>query len=310
MQKLVFYWTLLITICLPIALNGQNTHAQKFYEKGLKFYDKEDYEIALDYFVRSIEESDSISSNEETFNYLGKSYYALQKQYSGLLEEEVVEVDVPKVETIEEIKNLEENTEQNIPESPDVANTEEIPPENPGIKLANTEKLSLIPDVGDNSQKSKLVATASAYQGGVAAYRQSDYVTAIQYFTIVVEAKGEKRQKALNYRGMCYHALKDYTAAITDYDSTIELDEESYIAYHNRGISKQSSKLYNEALVDYNKTIQLNPDYSRAYESRALLYYKMGDSEKALNDCNKILELNADNTNAKKLKEKLQEENK
>lgn len=297
MQKLLLYWTLLIVAFFPMELHGQETYANKFYEKGLKAYEKEEYEKALDYFVRSVEESDSTSSNEETFQYLGKSYYALQKQYSGLLEEEVVEVDVPKAETIEEIKNLEENTESSVLESPEV-------------QLANTEKLNLIPDVKDAPEKSEPVATTSAYQGGIAAYKQADYVTAIQYFTIVVEANGEYIQKALNYRGMCYHALKDYTTAITDYDSTIELDDESYIAYHNRGISKQSSKLYNEALVDYNKTIQLKPDYSRAYESRALLYYKMGDSEKALNDCDKILELNADNTNAQKLKEKLQEENK
>ena len=220
--------------------------------------------------------------------------------------EEIVEGMVNEEEKSEQMgedfATEEENTLENEQgETDSKMSMSSINAENSDDSLVSDMEETVLPN-------SEIIASASAYQGGVAAYRQSDFVTAIQYFTIVIEAGEGNMEKAFNYRGMCYHALKDYEAAITDYDSTIDLDKKSYITYHNRGIAKQSAKRYNEALIDYNKALQINPNYSRAYESRAVLYYKMRDVKKAIKDCEKILELDVDNENAKRLKEKLQEE--
>ncbi|MGB1242264.1 MAG: tetratricopeptide repeat protein [Chitinophagales bacterium] len=281
MKTLFLSLLILFTGLFSVNLHGQDDNAQKLYEKGMKAYEKGNYEQAMKYFVDAIEASEAFV--ESTYSYLGKSYYALQKQYSGL-------VDEKEFDTTYKVEG----------ESPKVVKKEDSPD--------SDEKL--VPEAAPKpSMDTDIIATNSAYQGGVAAYRQADYISAIQYFTLVIEAGEGNMSNALNYRGMSYHALGDYNAAIADYDSTIVLDEKSYIAFHNRGIAKQNSKFYNEALIDFNKTIRLNPTYSRAYESRAVLYYKMRELEKALDDCEKILELDANNKNALQLKEKLEAEN-
>lgn len=282
MKTLLVSFLVLFTGLFSVNSYGQDDNAQKLYEKGVKAYEKGNYEQAMKHFVDAIEASEAFV--ESTYSYLGKSYYALQKQYSGLVDEKEFDAN-PSIEG----------------ESPKAAKKEDLP----------DSKIKLIPKVAEKpSMNRDIVATNSAYQGGVAAYRQADYISAIQYFTLVIEAGEGNMENALNYRGMSYHALGDYNAAIADYDSTIVLDDKSYIAFHNRGIAKQNSKFYNEALIDFNKTIRLNPSYARAYESRAVLYYKMRDLEKALSDCEKILELDANNKNALQLKEKLETENK
>ncbi len=282
-MKTLFVSFVVLFIGLPsINLYGQDANAEKLYKKGVEAYEKGDYEQAMAYFVDAIEASEAFV--ESTFSYLGKSYYALQKQDLGLSEEaELEEETTPE----KEAEAISEKTDGTPPET-DIEEDEEA----------------------DDSTVSNLVAANSAYQGGVAAYKQSDFVGAIQYFTIVIEAGEGNIENAFNYRGMSYHALEDYSAAIADYDSTIALDAKSHIAHHNRGIAKQNLKLYNEALLDFNKTIRIKPSYARAYESRAVLYYKMRDLEKALKDCDKILQMDANNANALRLKEKLEEESK
>lgn len=289
MKVLFFAFAAIYTGLISFPSYGQSTDAQKNYEKGVKAFEKGDYEKAMEHFVEAIEASEDFV--ESTFQYLGKSYYELQKQYDGVTEEVDMKEEAP--------------TEEDIPIEEEVT-----VPVSQKKKVAADPILEPNPKEYDSFITSDRIAANSAYQGGVAAYKQKDFVSAIQYFTIVIEANEGNMENAFNYRGMSYHALGDYGAAIADYDSTIELDESSYIAYHNRGIAKQNSKLYNEALIDFNKTIQLKPSYSRAYESRAVLYYKMRDLEKALKDCEKILQIDADNENALKLKEKLEEENK
>ncbi|MFK7906532.1 MAG: tetratricopeptide repeat protein [Chitinophagales bacterium] len=310
MKKLFFYFTILF-----IALPSNNTQgqsddtdvvSQKFYDKAVKAYEKEDYEKALDWFMKSIEEGEAFT--EEAYNYLGKSYYANRKEVSGVLEEEVVDVKSSMETDVAPKESIQLNTSIGADLNTVIKNyiTSEETDENP------TEELppSMDTDTASVANDRSLGIATSAYQGGVAAYRKSDYVGAIQYFNIVIDAGEGNTEKALNYRGMCYHALGDYTAAITDYDSTLTLEPDSYITYHNRGIAHQSAKLYNKALMDYNKTIQINPSYSRAYESRAVLYYKMRDMQKAQSDCEKILEMNPDSQTAKRLQERLEQENK
>jgi len=315
MKKLFFPFAILFIAFLPANLQGQSDDtdvvSQKFYDKGVKAYEKEDYEKALDWFVKSIEAKEAFT--EETYNYLGKSYYSDRKKISGFLEEEVVDVK----------STIETETDVRPKESPKLKATMATnlnklmetyisPQEETGEESESTENetTSIETDTLNEGNNRSLGIATSAYQGGVAAYRQSDYVGAIQYFNLVIEAGEGNTEKALNYRGMCYHALGDYTAAITDYDSTLTLEPGSYITYHNRGIAHQSAKLYNKALMDYNKTIQINPSYSRAYESRAVLYYKMRDMQKAQSDCEKILEMNPGSQTAKRLQERLEQENK
>lgn len=314
MRQLFFSFAFFFIALLPANLQGQSDDtdlSQKFYDKGMKAYEKEDYEKALDWFVKSIEAKEAFT--EEAYNYLGKSYYSDRKKISGFLEEEVVDLK----------STMEIKTDVASKESPKlktamttsfnkIIETYISPQEETSEKSENTvdEIISIETDTINEGNSRSLGIATSAYQGGVAAYKEANYVGAIQYFNLVIEAGEGNTDKALNYRGMCYHALGDYLAAITDYDSTLLLEPESYITYHNRGIAHQSAKLYNKALKDYNKTIQINPSYSRAYESRALLYYKMGDIQKVQNDCEKILEMNPGSQTVERLQERLKKENK
>ncbi|MGB0930332.1 MAG: hypothetical protein ACPGVB_06130, partial [Chitinophagales bacterium] len=160
MKTLFVSLLILFTGLFSVNLYGQDDNAQKLYEKGMKSYEKGNYEQAMKYFVDAIEASEAFV--ESTYSYLGKSYYALQKQYSGLVDEKEFDIN-SKVEG----------------ESPKVAKKEDSP---------NSDE-KLVPKAAPKpSMDTGIIAANSAYQGGVAAYRQADYISAIQYFTLVIEA--------------------------------------------------------------------------------------------------------------------------
>ncbi|GEM_PF-6118891 len=91
--------------------------------------------------------------------------------------------------------------------------------------------------------------------------------------------------KALNF---------DYTSAIKDMDSVIELmgsDDQIAQAYKQRGDIIMLIYEWNRALDDYNMAIELAPFYAEAYYRRGILYYTMVERENALADFETYLEL-------------------
>jgi tetratricopeptide (TPR) repeat protein len=92
------------------------------------------------------------------------------------------------------------------------------------------------------------------------------------------------------WRGLMLYGIERYQEAKVSFDRTIALNP-SAIAYIYRGDSHNKLREYEAALADYNQGIALQPHNFLYYNSRALLYAQLGNSQVALADANKIVEL-------------------
>ena len=92
--------------------------------------------------------------------------------------------------------------------------------------------------------------------------------------------------------------MKNYDAAIADYNKAIELDPnnlEIYVVYGNRGIAYTRSKKYAQALYDLEKAIQMGATDGEVYYCRGLCYQAL--SKLAQDDFDKAKELGYDANN-------------
>jgi tetratricopeptide (TPR) repeat protein len=138
-------------------------------------------------------------------------------------------------------------------------------------------------------------------------------------------SKGYTQPQVYYYRGLYYLMVKNYSTAITDFTSAIELKSDYALAYHDRATAKRglgdfqgalydyrmavnyqnnfplafnnmgSVKIalgdYEGALADYSVAIKLNPDFYIAYNNRGTAKYYLGQPDSALIDFNKAIEI-------------------
>mgnify|MGYP001422267749 CR=1 FL=1 len=90
---------------------------------------------------------------------------------------------------------------------------------------------------------------------------------------------------------------KDYSGAIIDYDSAINMDNDFYEAYYNRGICKKKLGDYSGAIDDYNLFISFNQNDVDAYLDRALCKIEINDYDSAFADLS--LAISIDDSNEK-----------
>ncbi len=81
-----------------------------------------------------------------------------------------------------------------------------------------------------------------------------------------------------------------YSKSIADYNAGLK-QKPGYEGYNSRGIAYFNLKQYEAALKDYNRSISLNPDYANAYNNRGNLFKTIGETDKALEDMNKAIQL-------------------
>jgi tetratricopeptide (TPR) repeat protein len=60
----------------------------------------------------------------------------------------------------------------------------------------------------------------------------------------------------------------DLEKALENFDKSIELKPDEYVAWYNRAIVKSMMGHFEDALADLEQTIRLNPDYKKAYLNR------------------------------------------
>lgn len=99
---------------------------------------------------------------------------------------------------------------------------------------------------------------------------------------------------ALQMRAQIFALAFDYTSAIQDMDTVIDLATSDFSrarAYKQRGDIIMLIYEWNRALDDYNMAIELDPDYAEAYYRRGILYYTMVERENAIADFETYLEL-------------------
>lgn len=129
---------------------------------------------------------------------------------------------------------------------------------------------------------------ASAYNDrGVARYRLGYKQSAIEDLTTAIELINPYRAKYHSNRGFMLTGLKDYTAAIADYNSALLLNPNLAQAYFNRGAIRLQMENSLAALADFESAIRLDSDFAKAYFNRGVTRYKLREVQGAFEDFQK-----------------------
>ena len=135
------------------------------------------------------------------------------------------------------------------------------------------------------------------YDRGNAKQELKEYKAAITDYDKAIELNPNFTE-AYSKRGNVKFFLQEYQEAILDYDKAIELNPNYYKAYSNRAVSKQELKDYKGAIADFDKAIELNPKYALFYSNRGDLKYTLSQYKEAIVDFDKAIELDPNFTRA------------
>ncbi len=106
-----------------------------------------------------------------------------------------------------------------------------------------------------------------------------------------------------NHRGLVYFTLSEYSKAINDFTTAIQMAPKDTRVYTNRGLTYRMMKKYDESLKDFNKSLELNPLWPDTFYGRSLTYYDLGDIHHALEDCDKAISIKPDFKQAVRFKQ-------
>ena len=127
---------------------------------------------------------------------------------------------------------------------------------------------------------------------GVQHYREGKYPEAIEDLTKAIQLGYE--DDYVN-RGSALMELKNYEAAIEDYNQAIAYRPDGAKAFFGRGLVYFEMRQYERAIDDYTQAIELQTDYSKAYNNRGLAYENLNRREEALENYAEATRLDPDN---------------
>lgn len=137
-------------------------------------------------------------------------------------------------------------------------------------------------------------------------YSDPDYETLFKMtedYTAVISNSGKKVRPADRIaRGVAYSMLKNYSAAIEDFDAIIKENPEFTLAYMARGVARYGDALAQEdqrmaagemamAAADFDTATRLNPRLAHAWYDKGCLLYAQRDYSQAAECFSKAIEI-------------------
>ncbi len=273
----------------------QETIASVYYIRGLIYYQKEDYDRAIEDYNKVIElnPNDAIAYKDRGLAYHYKKDYNLAiEDYNKAIElnPKFTEAYIIRGTVYDDLEDYDLAIE-------DYSKAIELNPKyvtvynNRGLAYYHKKDYDLaIEDYNKAIELNPKYFITYIIRGTV--YDDlKDYDLAIEDYSKAIELN-PKYFITYNNRGSAYYHKKDYDLAIEDYNKAIELNPRFATAYYNRGFAYSDLEDYYRAIEDYNKAIELNPNDAIAYKDRGLAYYYKKDYDLAIEDCNKAIELN------------------
>lgn len=97
-------------------------------------------------------------------------------------------------------------------------------------------------------------------------------------------SKGQESYKLFELRGIANRQLKNYPAALKDFEKLLNFNENIDQTYYYIGSVLLVQHRYENAIKSFSKTIEINPNFSNAYVGRITAYCRIGMYENALED--------------------------
>jgi tetratricopeptide (TPR) repeat protein len=241
-----------------LAINQRQPKANNYM--GNVYGDQKNYEMAIEYFLKSIEADPKYSY---PYHGLGIVYYD-QKNYEKAIEyyEKAIEADPKDAYPYNNLGNVyyyQKNYEKAIEYY---------------LKSIETDPKFAYP-----------------YNGlGFVYKEQKNYEKAIEYYLKSIEAD-PKFALPYNSLGIVNYNQKNYEKAIEYYEKAIEADPKDAYPYYNLGIVYADQKNNEKAIEYYLKSIEADPNQDAAYYNRAISYFELQQYEDALVDYKKKIEL-------------------
>ncbi len=171
------------------------------------------------------------------------------------------------------------------------------------LRPADAESPSASPaEVVDSHSPKQLIGVASKIAATATTPR--DYSEMIYYLDKALASRAivpEHRDYAHKLKGWSHNRLGEYfadqgkeAAALTQFETAVELNFKHWKALHNRGVSYAMSNRLNEAAQDFSATIRLHPEYANAWFNRAEVFMRQGKTELAIENYSRAITLDAD----------------
>ncbi|KAI8903816.1 hypothetical protein EDD86DRAFT_214368 [Gorgonomyces haynaldii] len=142
---------------------------------------------------------------------------------------------------------------------------------------------------------------------GVLFFQRKGYEEAIRLFSTALSYSSLDRI-ILKNRAECFYRLKEYTLALQDFFTALEMDKSDTdcnlrisLIYGDQGLNAISKGWYFEASQTFTNAIAHNKENGDFYYERARSYYFQGEIDKAREDLIQCLDLDETNTKAQGL---------
>ena len=96
----------------------------------------------------------------------------------------------------------------------------------------------------------------SIYHLGLMQHKNNELKEALNSFSSVLNAIGDDRL-VYESRGLVFYDMKNYNAAIADFNKTIEIEATYADNYYHRGLCYIEIQLLKDAIEDFNQAIAL-----------------------------------------------------
>ncbi len=126
---------------------------------------------------------------------------------------------------------------------------------------------------------------AQSYNRGYKQHMQGQYMAAVTHYSAAIDANPSYVQ-AYQMRAAALHSLKEHERALQDYSKVIELGEKYFkaVAYFNRGVVYYDTGRYHAAITDFTSSVSLDNKMAVAYVHRGIAKGRIGDKSGQVKD--------------------------
>ncbi|WP_416899676.1 MAG: tetratricopeptide repeat protein [Minwuia sp.] len=127
------------------------------------------------------------------------------------------------------------------------------------------------------------------YNRGNALEELREYEAAIRDYDLAVRIRPGYTDAIVN-RGLTYRRMGDSDRAVEDYDLALTMDPDHRIARINRGYVFLQQDRFPEAIADFDHVLRADPANAFALNNRGLAFWELGDMDRAVADFTASLE--------------------